>query len=171
MPGDFDAILNGAQQLERLAWINSNARKALESGMWAGTTLAVNQGKLNAPVDTGRYRASITNEVRWESATILGVIGSNVFYAVPIEYGTGALGDPEVPHVSIHWPPGGALSRWASRHGMPNGFVVARAIGKRGGLAPRRVLRSAIFTPFMQNNIFNAIKAAVDQFWGRAGGE
>lgn len=59
------------------------------------------------------------------------------------EYGTGSAGDPSVSHMASHWPPGDALGVWAGRHGFDNGFQVAAAIGKRGGLEPRRYLRDA----------------------------
>ena len=44
-----------------------------------------------------------------------------------------------------HFPPSDALERWASRHGFGpgGGFVVARAIGRRGGLKPREFLTGA----------------------------
>lgn len=52
-------------------------------------TLIVTRGaKINAPVDTGRLRASITPEVRSEGEDMLGVVGSNVIYAPYQELGT-----------------------------------------------------------------------------------
>ncbi len=58
-----------------------------------------------------------------------------------MEYGTGRQGDSEVSHKSGHWPPAAALDVWASRHGFASGGQVARIIGKRGGLKPRKFLR------------------------------
>ena len=96
-----------------------------------------------APVDTGRLRASITPAVAREANEVIGVVGSNVEYAPYMEFGTGPAGDPAVPHKASHWPPAAALDVWASRHGMPSGALVARAIGRRGGLRARRYLRDA----------------------------
>jgi HK97 gp10 family phage protein len=84
-------------------------------------TLLVTRGaKINAPVDTGRLRVSITPEVRSEGENLIGVVGSNVVYAPYQELGT-----------RPHFPPIAALQVWARRHGM-NAFVVARAISVRG---------------------------------------
>lgn len=84
------------------------------------TLLVQRDAKINAPVDTGRLRASITPEVRAAGDSIEGVVGSNVFYAPFVELGTRA-----------HWPPPGALEVWARRHGVPE-FLVRRAIGLKG---------------------------------------
>jgi phage gpG-like protein len=108
-------------------------------GMRDATLLVTRDAKKFAPVDTGRLRASIAPEVRFEGTAAAGVVGSNVKYAPHMELGTGVfVGRPR------HWPPAAALETWARRHGFPSGFVVARAIGLRGGLKPRRYLQRAL---------------------------
>ena len=77
--------------------------------------------KENAPVDTGRLRASIASRVEQTQATI----SPSVFYAPYVEFGT-----------RPHWPPMAALQPWAQRHGFPPGspgaFLIARAISRHG---------------------------------------
>lgn len=104
------------------------------------------EAQRRAPVDTGRLRASIAYEIGDESPLPRTVrIGSRVHYAPYMEYGTARQGDPDVPHRAKHWPPAGALDRWAYLHGIEDGGgAVAEAIGKRGGLKPRRYLRGAL---------------------------
>lgn len=99
--------------------------------------------KLFAPVDTGRLKASITSEVRQSgignSMTVQGVVGTVVKYAPYMEFGTGTIvGRPP------HRPPPAALDVWAKRHGIASGFLVARAIARRGGLEPRRYLARSL---------------------------
>lgn len=54
----------------------------------------------NAPVDTGRLRGSITCQVDGNSA----LIGTNVEYAVYVEFGTGSKGNKSVAHTTKkHW--------------------------------------------------------------------
>ena len=49
-------------------------------------TLIVDRAaKMNAPVDTGRLRASITPEIRTIGEVVYGVVGSNVSYAPRME--------------------------------------------------------------------------------------
>lgn len=95
----------------------------------------------NAPVDTGRLRASITYEVDSRQVPQYVRTGTNVFYGPYMEFGTGkfAVGGGG----KRHWPPGEALGVWAQRHGFASGFQVARIIGMRGGLKPRKYLTSA----------------------------
>jgi len=99
-----------------------------------------NEAKRKAPVNTGRLRASITPAVEVENQTIRGIVGSNVSYAPYMELGTGIFAGG-----SRYFPPPDALETWARRHGMPpgSGFIVARAIFRRGGLKPRRFLQGA----------------------------
>lgn len=99
---------------------------------------------INAPVDTGRLRASIVPEVRATTKEIEGVVGSNVEYAPYMEFGTGMHTERAMMGVGgRHFPPPKALDLWAKRHGIPSGFLVARAIFRAGGLKPRRFLRNA----------------------------
>lgn len=99
--------------------------------------LVESAAKANAPVDTGRLRSSITHGVTEDP--LMGVVGSNVFYAPYMEMGTGIPAGRK-----RHWPPSSGLEVWARQHGFESGFVAARAIGMRGGLEPRRYLRKAL---------------------------
>jgi len=95
------------------------------------SVLIITRGaKQNAPVDTGRLRASITPGVSETSDGAEGVVGSNVAYAPYMEFGT-----------RPHWPPISAMEPWASRHGTV-GFLVARSIALHG-IKPRRFLQMA----------------------------
>ncbi len=42
-------------------------------------------------VDTGRLRTSITHEVERSGKEIIGRVGTNVDYAIPLEYGTSRM--------------------------------------------------------------------------------
>lgn len=95
-----------------------------------------------APVDTGRLRSSLTYVVDEGEPPQQVAIGSNVEYAPYMEFGTGLVTDGEGGGAR-HWPPSDALDVWAARHGFSSGADVARIIGMRGGLEPRRYLRNA----------------------------
>lgn len=100
------------------------------------------------PVDTGGLRNKIMYEVTPDTARV-GFLnaseGSELFaQARAMEYGTGTAGDPEVSHTAGHFPPPAKLEVWASRHGFASGFIVARAIARRGGLKARRMLRGGL---------------------------
>lgn len=41
-----------------------------------------------APVDTGLYRSSITHDLRRDSRGLVAFIGSNIHYAIHLEFGT-----------------------------------------------------------------------------------
>lgn len=49
------------------------------------TLIVQRAAKINAPVDTGRLRSSITPEIRNFNNVVQGVVGSNVEYAPKIE--------------------------------------------------------------------------------------
>ena len=88
------------------------------------------QAVRNAPVDTGRLRASITSALDTRSLPLWGKVTTNVFYAPYVEFGT-----------RPHFPPPAALEVWASRHGIPT-FLVCRAIARRGTKAHRFMQRA-----------------------------
>ena len=58
------------------------------NAMRDATLIVTRGGKINAPVDTGRLRSSITPEVRSAGEDMIGVVGSNVVYAPYQELGT-----------------------------------------------------------------------------------
>jgi len=85
--------------------------------------------KQQCPVDTNRLRSGIGYRlvpnyprlvVRVQTSTVGGSLG----YARSVHNGT-----------RPHWPPPGALDDWARRHGIPNGYLVARVIAARGTFA------------------------------------
>lgn len=109
-------------------------------GMRQATLMVQRDAKAFAPVDTGRLRASITPEVDRRGNELVGIVGSIVRHAPFMELGTGVFaGNPR-----HRMPPPEALDTWARRHGIPSGFLVARAIANRGGLRPRRYLQRAL---------------------------
>jgi phage gpG-like protein len=128
----IDVEVKGLIELQRKAaqMVRDLQGEPILNAMRDSVLLIQREARINAPVDTGRLRASITPEIRSEPGAIIGVVGSNVTYAAPIELGTRAF-----------FPPTAALEVWARRHGM-SAFVVARAISRRG-LAARRYLGRA----------------------------
>jgi hypothetical protein len=69
-----------------------------------------------------------------------------------IEGGTGSVGDPAFKHVARHWPSTPGIMT-ATGLPAPQAFLVARAIGLRGGNPPR---------PFIKPT-YDATKARLEQ--------
>lgn len=130
-----------AEFMERLrAGVAGPVRRFLESAAIAVQSAA----RERAPVDTGRLRADIGYELDESSPPLWAKVGPNVFYGPYMEYGTGTLADGAGGKGGAHRPPSSALAGWAQRHGGLNPFLVARAIGARGGLRPRRYMRGGL---------------------------
>lgn len=122
------------------------------TGMQKATLGVTRDAKKNAPVDTGRLRASIMPGVQIRNETVEGVVGSNVVYAPIMEYG----------HKPF-WPNISGLEVWARRHGT-TAYAVAKAIAKRG-IKPRLYLQKAV-----ESNaklIFDAIRDSVYKGLGK----
>lgn len=118
--------------------VNDLHGREFQAGMRQATLIVQRDARLNAPVDTGRLRSSISTSLNQTGNTIEGVVGSNVDYAPYMELGTGRfVGN------SPYFPPPRALAVWARRHGMPSGWVVAYAIYKAGGTRGRFYLQDA----------------------------
>lgn len=99
--------------------------------------------RTRSPKDTFRLGGSFEDKVDGSSFPMWGSVSSNAPSARPMEWGTGLLSEASDSKHQRHFPPGPALDGWAQRHGFENGWAVARAIAKRGGLRPRRMLRDA----------------------------
>lgn len=97
----------------------------------------------NAPVDRGQLKQSIAYRISTDPIPLTSEVGTNKSYATSMEYGTNKLSERPELTGSVPFPTGAQLETWARRHGFPNGYVVANAIRKRGGIAPRQYLRNA----------------------------
>ncbi len=100
------------------------------------------------PQDIGKLVNSINYSIDDGALPLWAKIGPDAkpgsalwFQARAMEFGTGRMGQPGVSHKSKHWPPSVALDVWARRHGFESGAQVARIIGKRGGLRPRKFMQ------------------------------
>ena len=87
------------KKLEALKSIEKDPR--IDKALGRGAARIQGAVKMLTPVDTGNLRNKIflAHEKMMEYA-----VTTNVEYAVFVEYGTGKLGDPSVPHTSKdHW--------------------------------------------------------------------
>jgi len=160
--------LEGLQRALERAPVEAN--QALRNAMQRSTYRVQAEAQKRAPVDPGRLRASITTSVETMAEGIEGRVGSAVFYSPHMEYGTGTQADGPGGTGRRHWPPGAALDVWAKRHGFGEGggFLVARAIGLRGGLKPRRYLRGALQACVRAgHDEFDAAVNYIVRQWGR----
>jgi len=93
---------------------------------------------------TGQGISSITHMVEPIGSDLQGIVGSPNKHMAYQEYGTGLLYDGPGPKPGKrHWPPPAVLETWAKRNGIASAWAVARAIGLRGGLRPKKFLRKA----------------------------
>lgn len=91
----------------------------------------------------GHDRRSLTSERDQAFFPHWARVGSNSRTLRWGEFGTGLKSEDPTATKKRHWPPSSALDPWARAHST-TGFLVARAIGRRGGLEPRRFLRDAV---------------------------
>ena len=76
------------------------------------------------PVDTGKLRGSIFQEMRGTEANLNGVVASPMQYGTVVEFGR---------RPGMKMPPVAIIERWAQLHGMAGlGWPIARAIARRG---------------------------------------
>ena len=148
----------------RIEGLDKLARKANRNHLLGGplkrfftsSAIAVQRNaKKRVPVDTGRLRRSITYEVDAAGIPLWAKVGSNVEYAPYQEFGT-----------SAHFPPPAAMETWARRHGLPNGFVAARAIAAHG-VPEKRYMRGGLedSVPEIRRHLVTAA-GAIEEKWG-----
>lgn len=136
--------------------VSTELRKAIDGSGF----IVESEAKRLAPVDRDQLRASITHTVDSDSPPKFVEIGTPVFYAPYMEYGTGLVHDhPNWPRNPHRLSPS-VLAGWAGRHGL-NEYAVAGAIMKRGGLRPRRFLRGALESK--EQAVFKQFDNALDR--------
>jgi len=90
VPLDVRLEVKGLKELQRdmtKAVAGIRGRKIHEA-MRSATLLVMRDARRNAPVDTGRLRASIMPEVRQVAGEVQGIIWTDVEYAAYQEWGT-----------------------------------------------------------------------------------
>lgn len=105
--------------------IDPVTRKNVEQGVDDLVTVLKGEVQKLTPVSSGVLRNKMNAEVRWEGVELLGIVNNPLIYARPIEMG----------RTSNKPPPSEELRAWCLKTlGDANlAFVVARAIGRRGG--------------------------------------
>lgn len=128
--------------------------KKLTGAISKAALLVVRSARKNAPVDTGRLRASIVPEIRVRDNLIMGIVGSNVKYAPYQEMGTSAF-----------TPPMSALMRWAMRKEQGN-VTAARGLAggawiaiRKRGIKAKEFIQKAIaeHADTIKRIVFNAV--------------
>lgn len=121
---------------------------------WDAGQDAVKVAKGNAPVWTGELRESYGLGLDKKNAPPKFVIigprraeptGHLFWKASVAEYGSGVFATLGHRRHGRHTPPDSEmLESWALSHGFESGYAVARAIGRRGGIRPKRPLHRAV---------------------------
>lgn len=95
-------------------------RGIVKDTMQVVVTYLASDVRSETPVDQGRLRSSITPRIDEDEKRVQGIVGTNVDYALYVEYST-----------KPHWPPPSALTVWARRHNIPL-ILVLRSIARKG---------------------------------------
>lgn len=130
--------INGLDSLmKKLNAIGGNSDEVLQEGLMLAGKQVQTSAKSNCPVNTGQLRNSIEVKPIENGVSI----GTNVEYAICVEYGTGSKGSPEVAHTT--------KEKWVYKSG--DKFFTTR------GNKPQPFLHPALNQN--RNNIGNIIKA------------
>lgn len=160
MPGELGSVIN-----------SENLKNSIRKMLFAGGLIAENEIIPLVPVDNGRLKGSITTVMDDKSSVIRApasegdkpkkpvnkytcYIGTNVYYAMYMEFGTGSHKSSEGQQEFID-----SITEWANRHGLPP-YPVMRSIRKKG-LASRAYMRNGFrqaipkIIQYMQSNFSN----------------
>lgn len=103
--------------IKRLGEVCEDSDAIVEKGLLRGAERVCADAKLRCPVSSGALRNSIHTE---KVAPLTVSVGTNLEYAVPVEYGTGTKGDPAVSHTSKEsWRWQDEEGNWHTSHGQP----------------------------------------------------
>ena len=96
-------IKNYDKLVKKLNTIQKN--EALEKGITKACLLVERSAKenLTGKSDTGNLKASITHEVIEENNDVVGIVGTNKFYAPFVEFGTGIFAFYNNGRTDVPW--------------------------------------------------------------------
>ncbi len=123
------------------------AKEQVKKGMTVSTGAVKTKARELVPVDTGRLRQSIVSDVKGTGFDVVGVVSPKEKYGVYVELGT-----------KPHFPPVGALSKWAKKRGL-NPYLIARSISKKG-TKPHPFMAPALEKS--KEKVIKIIKEAID---------
>ena len=110
-----DGLDNWLKKIAALQGLEKDPR--VDKALGRGATRMQGAVKKLTPVDTGNLR----NKIVWDHVQMMVYnVETNVEYAAFVEFGTGKLGDPSVPHTSKeYWTYySDALQRFVTTHGQ-----------------------------------------------------
>lgn len=91
MAGTARGRLEGREMAEQFRRISRNAENEIERALVSAGAKVVRDAKINCPVNTGRLQNSIAWRLIDEGNKSVVEVGTNVFYAKFIEYGTSRM--------------------------------------------------------------------------------
>jgi HK97 gp10 family phage protein len=154
MAEQIEFTIKGLEELKKKLGGLSNVmvRQQMERTMLRSTEMIKNRARQLVPVDTGALRRSIRDIVQVGEKEVKGIVGPTEPYGAPVEFGA-----------RPHFPPVGALERWARKRGI-NPWALAVAISRRGMKA-----RPYLIPAFeeLKNKIVEEFKKAIDYLLSR----
>lgn len=83
---ELERLKEAQQKLENMA--RSLSGDAVFGAVQQSTLIVQRDAKINSPVKTGALRASIIPSISSSGSTVIGIVGTNIFYAGFQEFGT-----------------------------------------------------------------------------------
>lgn len=102
--------------MEKLEYLGGNSTQAINKGLGKAAQKIKADAKRFCPYDTGRLKGSISSE---HTGPMEWAVGTNVEYAPYVEFGTGSLGDPSVPHTTKKFWRYKKKGKYYTTHGQP----------------------------------------------------
>ena len=84
MDSNADEVAKNLQKMAR-----EKAMKRIKDTITKACYMVLSDTVRNTPVNTGRLRSSEAVSVEQKKNTVIGIVGTNVKYAPPVEFGTG----------------------------------------------------------------------------------
>lgn len=138
---EIDVRCEGLEELlNRLQRMGQNTEPVLERALERGAKRLQASIKPIVPVDEGTLKNSISVE---KAGRLTYQIGTNEKYAIYVEYGTGKLGDPTVPHTEkeswVYFSD--KLNQFVTTHGQPAQHFMHKGFEDGKDAAVKEVIR------------------------------
>ncbi len=146
--GSINAEIVGLEKIvNKLNAIGENTDEIIDTALLQSAKKIQRDAKKNIDIlkayDTGRLKGSISVEKIEKGYAI----GTNVHYAPYVEFGTGSMGDPVVPHTNRHnWRYKDSEGKWHTAKAMPPRPFLRRAFHSNKTYVVKKVRNDLIST-------------------------
>jgi HK97 gp10 family phage protein len=145
--------------MRKLDNMGGNVIGALEKAVKNTVQVAISDAQANVPTDTGMLKQSLAHgsDVKVEPDKVIGIVGTNAYYAAFVEFGTGPKGQADHMGISPQVPVTYTDQPWVFYSEKFDSYVTTKGQAAHPFLYPAAKTSEPVFERFVRVELNKAI--------------